>query len=194
MELQQHTDSHIVLRLKQGDNQAFAQVFNMYGENMVRYAVTLLKDQDDAEDIIQQLFVQLWTKRENLEVTTSLKSYLYRSVHNSCLNKIKQTGVRERYASEVQKIEPAMAAAASQLMERKEIARAIEEAMNELPEQCRKVFRMSRFDQLKYQQIADALGISVKTVENQMGKALKHMRSKLQHLAPAILVYLFLGN
>lgn len=194
MELQQHTESQIVLRLKQGDQSAFAEVFNSYSESMVRYAFTLLKDQDDAEDIIQQLFVQLWTKRETLEVTSSLKSYLYRSVHNSCLNKIKQIGVRERYVSAVQQTDTGTAAAASQLMERKEIAHAIEAAMNELPEQCRKVFRMSRFDQLKYQQIADELGISVKTVENQMGKALKHMRSKLQHLVPAILLYFFGAN
>lgn len=169
---------------------SFELLFNQYAESLVRYAETILKNTYEAEDIVQQLFVQFWAKRESLDINTSLKSYLYRAVHNSCLNKIKQQGVKDSYAEYYTYVGNAVTGSAAQQVEAKEVSAAIESAMDDLPEQCRKVFKMSRFEHMKYQQIADELGISVKTVENQMGKALKHMRVRLKDYIAIVILYL----
>jgi RNA polymerase sigma-70 factor (ECF subfamily) len=189
----QYTDIQLVDNIRRGDSKSFELLFNQYADSLVRYATTILKDQDEAEDIVQQLFVGVWTKKESLEVNSSIKSYLYRSVHNSSLNKIKQQTVKEGYAEYFTYVNDGMAAAASVEMDRKETDALIRKAIDELPEQCRLVFQMSRFEHLKYQQIADQLGISIKTVENQMGKALKHMRERLKDYI-TVLIFLMLMN
>lgn len=189
-QLQQHTDIELVHKIREGDVKSFERVFNQYAESLVRYAETILKNTYEAEDVVQQLFVQFWAKRETVEINTSLKSYLYRATHNSSLNKIKQQGVKENYAAYYTYVGNHVAGSAAQYVEGKEVSEAIGAAIEELPEQCRKVFKMSRFGHLKYQQIADELGISVKTVENQMGKALKHMRVRLKDYIAMVLVYL----
>lgn len=178
--MQQYTDTQLVDNIRRGDSKSFELLFNQYADALVRYAATIVKDQDEAEDIVQQLFVGVWTKKEALEVTSSLKSYLYRSVYNSSLNKIKQQTVKEGYAEYFSYVSDGTSAAANAEMDRKETDAVIQKAINDLPEQCRIIFRMSRFEQLRYQQIADQMGLSVKTVENQMGKALKHMRERLK--------------
>jgi RNA polymerase sigma-70 factor, ECF subfamily len=183
------TDNQLIEDIRSGDTRSFERVFTLYAESLVRYAITIVKDLDDAEDIVQQLFVSIWEKKGIPDINTSLKSYLYRSVHNSALNKLKQLKVKEGYASHVNYVSDGLTAGANVVVEQKETAAIIEHAMNELPEQCRKIFRMSKLEQLKYQHIADELGISIKTVENQMGKALKHMRERLKDLIVLVIIY-----
>lgn len=190
--MEQYSDIQLVNLIRKGDIKSFERVFNTYCESLVRYAESMLKNTYEAEDIVQQLFVQFWAKRETFDINISLKSYLYKSTYNSCLNKIKQHGVRESYASYHLQVNDNFGEDASQQLEAKQAARAIEEAMALLPEQCRLVFKMSKVEHKKYQEIADELGISIKTVENQMGKALKHMRLKLKNYM--MMMVLFLMN
>jgi RNA polymerase sigma-70 factor (ECF subfamily) len=163
-------------------------LFKQYYQPLVNYCFTLVKDRDDAEDIVQQTFASIWQKKEELDIQTSVKSYLYRAVHNAGLNKIKQNKVRASYASDAQYTmsmytthEPA---------EPDELKEKISAAIDQLPEQCGKIFRMSRFEEMKYQEIADTLGLSVKTVENQMGKALKILRETLKDHLVVVLIFL----
>jgi RNA polymerase sigma-70 factor (family 1) len=183
------TDNQLIENIRKGDTRSFEQVFNLYAENLVRYAATIVKDADDAEDIVQQLFVSIWDKKGIPDVNTSLKSYLYKSVYNTSLNKLKQAKVKEQYATHITYVSDGLTSGANAMVEQKETAAIIEQAINELPEQCRLIFRMSRMEQLKYQEIADQLGLSVKTVENQMGKALKHMRERLKDYIMILIVY-----
>ncbi|MES2559091.1 MAG: RNA polymerase sigma-70 factor [Bacteroidota bacterium] len=192
--MQPQTDSELILNIRAGDIRSFERMFNLYAENLVRYATTIVKNSDDAEDIVQQLFVTLWDKKGIPDAGGSLKSYLYRSVYNSSLNKLKQVKVRESYAADSNYVSDGHAASANEVLEHKETAHRIEAAIEELPEQCRLIFRMSRIEQLRYQEIADQLGLSVKTVEAQMGKALKHMRVRLKDYVPAIIIYLLFNN
>jgi RNA polymerase sigma-70 factor, ECF subfamily len=192
--VQPQTDAELILKIRAGDVRSFERVFNLYAENLVRYAATIVKNSDDAEDIVQQLFVAIWDKKGIPDVTGSLKSYLYRSVYNSSLNKLKQVKVRESYAADTTYVSSGLTAAASNTLEHKETAKRIEAAIEELPEQCKLIFKMSRLEQLKYQEIADQLGLSVKTVEAQMGKALKHMRMRLKDYLPTIIIYLLFNN
>ncbi len=166
----------------------FKALFEAHYSALVRYAVTFLKDGDEAEDTVQQVFVGIWERRQELEVHTSAKALLYRSVYNASLNRIKQWQVRSRYAGEARQ-HTAIVSLQNEL-QKKELEQKIEYALTTLPEQCAKIFKMSRFDQLKYQEIANELGLSVKTIENQMGKALKLMREQLKDFLPLLLLLL----
>jgi RNA polymerase sigma-70 factor (ECF subfamily) len=144
-----------------------------------------------AEEIVQNVFCRIWEKRHQLKTDGSLKAYLYRAVHNESLNYLKHQKVKASfgvyYAGQLQQDEEENAS--GKLMTA-ELQQRIDTAMSELPQQCRIIFQLSRFEQLKYQQIADHMGLSVKTVENQMGKALRMMRQKLAEFLPVILIML----
>jgi RNA polymerase sigma-70 factor (family 1) len=173
--------------ISKGDKAAFEQVFRLHYQALCRYALPLIKDLDEAEEVVQHVFFNIWNKRTELQVSSSLKSYLYRAVHNDCLNRLKHGKIRMLYAEDYKKTQDGSFADASATLQAKELGRHIHEALDALPEQCGQVFRMSRFEQLKYSEIAERLGISVKTVENHMGKALKLMRESLKDYLPALL-------
>jgi len=176
--------------LAQRDETAFEQVFKTYFKRLHAYAFTILRDEVEAEEMVQQVFFKLWERNENLSLTGSVSAYLYRAVHNESLNYIKHQKVRSNhqlhvaYSMKNEVEHPAKKVMAS------ELEKKIHSALNELPEQCRTIFQMSRFDELKYREIADKLGISVKTVENQMGKALKLLREKLADFLIFILLFI----
>lgn len=156
----------------------FEQLFRAHYASLVGYALKLIKERGQAEDIVQQVFVTLWEKRDELTIDGNPRSYLLRSTHNACLNHIKHLKVREEHATHV-KSESEQSDAADHL-EQEEFRTRVQELIRALPPQCRKIFLMSRLQGKKYQEIAADLQLSVKTVENQMGKALKILREELQ--------------
>lgn len=156
----------------------FEQVFKEHFKNLHAYAATILKDSDEAEEAVQNVFFKLWEKRERLHEIQSIPAYLYRAVHNECMNFIKHEKVKGAYEAHAVH-HGDISARAQDTAVAKELERRLAQAMNDLPEQCRTIFQMSRFEELKYREIADKMGLSVKTVENQMGKALKILRTKL---------------
>ena len=176
--------------LGQKDETAFEQVFKTYFKRLHAYAFTILKNDVEAEEMVQQVFFKLWERNESLSLSGSVSAYLYRAVHNESLNYIKHQKVRSNhqlhvaYSMKNEVEHPAKKVMAG------ELEKKIHTALNELPEQCRTIFQMSRFDELKYREIADKLGISVKTVENQMGKALKLLREKLVDFLIFILLFI----
>lgn len=161
-----------------GDEVVFEQIFRQFHPMLCRYAHTILKDVEAAEEIVQDVFLKIWEKRESLVITVSVKSYLYRAVHNSCLNLVDKKKKEVRMDEVPLKIVHQSAAPVEDIQTR-ELEKAIAGALDQLPEQCRKVFELSRFGNMKYREIAEMLGISIKTVENQMGKALRIMREQL---------------
>lgn len=182
-------DKEVIEQFRSGNVEAFESVFHAYYKPLVNYAKTILRDTDDAEDIVQQVFIAVWEKRATTEIHTSLRALLYKSVHNACLNRLKQQQVRSGYAKEVIQLHREQGVTEDRVQQ-KELQQKIEDALDQLPEQCAKIFKMSRFEQLKYQEIADKLGLSVKTVENQMGKALKIMREQLKDYLPFLVMIL----
>lgn len=163
-------------------------VFRDYYQPLVRYGNTLLKDAAETEDVVQQVFVNIWEKRTQLDIHTSVRAVLYKAVHNACLNRIKHFKVRQAHAQEVLSTESQEDA--HDHLQANELQERILKAVESMPEQCARIFRMSRFDQLKYQEIADQLGLSVKTVENQMGKALRIVREALRDYLPLFILFL----
>ncbi|MFD1140164.1 RNA polymerase sigma-70 factor [Larkinella insperata] len=184
----QLTDQELIHAIKLGNEPAFEAVFRQHYAPLCQYARTFLHDWDDAEEAVQAVFLAIWEKRESLEITVSLKSYLYRSVHNRCLNRIRHLSVqaehREQAAYEVELFQSSEAPMQSMIAD--ELSDRLQEAIQRLPEQCRLIFSMSRFEEMKYQEIADQLGLSIKTVENQIGKALRILRTELADYLPAL--------
>lgn len=175
------------------DKKEFEIIFKEYYERLCRYAEMILKDADSAEEVVQNTFVRLWEKKDKFKAEISLKSYLYKAVYNSALNEVKHKQVRNKYMEIKANETPAY----DQVNEHGsgELEKQISKALEKLPEQCRVVFKMSRFQELKYKEIAEILNISVKTVENQMGKALKIMRVQLaEYLVSIVTVIWVLMN
>ncbi len=186
--LMQATDQKVFSAIQQGDVSVFEMLFKTHYPALCRYAAAYLSDLDEAEEVVQATFIGFWERRGNIQIDSSLKAYLYRSVRNACLNEIKRLKVRQLHAQTVVVDGEPTSQPSDQLMIKKELEVKIQEALQSLPEQCRLIFKMSRFEELKYQEIADQLHISIKTVENQMGKALKLMRAKLRDYLPLITI------
>lgn len=180
-------EKQVITQVVTGDLNTFEMVFRDYYKPLVRYGSTFLKDSDEAEDVVQQVFVSLWEKKEQLAIHTSIRAVLYKSVQNACLNKIKHLKVRTVYAEDLKAT--AVHDDSSDPVQVNELNERIQVAVENMPEQCGRIFKMSRFEQLRYQEIADQLGLSVKTVENQMGKALKIVREELKDYLPLLILF-----
>lgn len=159
-------------------NLVFEQVFKEHYKNLHAYACSILKDEDEAEEMVQNVFYKLWEKKEKIGELQSVPAYLYRSVHNECMNYVKHEKVKMAYEAHAVH-HGTVASRETDTATAKELEHRIADALADLPEQCRTIFQLSRFEELKYREIADKMGLSVKTVENQMGKALKILRTKL---------------
>lgn len=176
MELQEYSITDL---LAKRDESAFEQVFKTYFKNLHAYAFTILKDEAEAEEMVQQVFFKLWERADRLSLSGSIAAYLYRAVHNESLNLLKHRKVRAEHQLHVVHTMKDRTDNAPGKMMSKELETKFQAALNDLPEQCRTIFQLSRFEEMKYRDIADKLDISIKTVENQMGKALKILRLKL---------------
>lgn len=179
--------------IREGNKNAFERLFKTYYQALHGYALSVIKDADEAEEVVQNMFYTIWIKRETVQIHTSIKSYMYRTIHNDCLNRIKHNKVKALYADEYKSSMAGGFADSSKLMDAKELEKKINLAIDNLPEQCGLVFRLSRMQHLKYAEIAEQLEISVKTVENHMGKALKILREQLKDYLPLLLSLLYIN-
>ena len=173
-----------------GDKEAFGELFLKYYEEACRYVIRLVRDEDTTEEIVQTTFVNIWEKREMINPEISFKSYLFRSAYNTALNYLKHKKVVASFVNRQQENFAVSKASYVSHQPDFELQRRISEALEELPPQCQRVFRMSREEGLKYHEIADQLGISSKTVEVHMGKALKLLRAFLQDYLSGFIIFL----
>ena len=153
----------------------FEQLFRDYFPPLMAFARKILVDEDDAREVVHLVFINLWEKRSEVDLSTSLKSYLFTSVHNRSLNVIRD---RKKFSSgEVPEVAGEWDVSAQ--IESMELEGKIREVIDSLPEKCREIFKMNRFEGLKYGEIANKLDISIRTVENQISKALKILKEQL---------------
>lgn len=162
-------------------------VFKTHYPMLCRYAHSYLNDRDEAEEVVQAAFIHLWERRQSIGILTSLKAYLFQTIRNRCLNVIKHEKVKQQHAEQQSRAGAGYESGESPVLS-DELEHRIQWAIAQLPDQCRLVFKLSRFEELKYNEIANQLNISVKTVESQMGKALKQMREHLKEFLPLIAV------
>lgn len=190
-------DNELFLKLKDGDEQAFKVLFQKYYSSLCLFARQFFSDRELAEETVQDMFVKIWEKRELLNIESSVKHYLFRSVRNHCLNQIQHEKIKQQYASKV--IESAhQEIDQDQYYLEVDLLQRIEKSIDSLPPKRQEIFRLSREQGLKYKEIADTLNISVKTVEAQMGLALKYLRDELKdynkHLITMLLIFKKTGN
>jgi RNA polymerase sigma-70 factor (ECF subfamily) len=164
-----------------GDQRAFEAFFRKQYRPLVAHVLKFLRDPDEAEEVVQDVFVKLWEKRGEITAQTSLSAYLYTSVRNQCYNMSKHQEVPNKFRDHVLHV--------SKEYEEEDHSREevlldhMEEVVGALPDQCQLIFRMNKFEGMKYKEIAESLDLSVKTVENQMGKALRILREEMKTFA-----------
>ena len=168
----------------ENNSHAFRDFFVAEYPEMLRIAIRYIKDRDTASDLVHDAFLSLWEKWDALEPGRPVKPYLITSVKNKCLNYLRD---QKKFFPGLIDLEEATLAEghASHLTESKEIQRRIDETIKSLPPKCREVYELNRIHHLRYQQIADRLDISLKTVEAQMSKALKTLRDHLREIGRA---------
>lgn len=185
-------ESIVVADLRAGNQKSFERLFAEWYVPLCNYAYSILRDEDEAKDMAQRTFYKLWDQRKTIEIHTSIKSYLYRMVHNDCMNRIKERRIKAEHHQNIAYNSTEQIHDAEGLISQGELEQQIKDAIESLPPRCKEVFTMSRFEQLSYAEIAGKLNISSNTVEVQMVKALRILRERLADYLPLILMVMLL--
>nr|WP_221658383.1 RNA polymerase sigma-70 factor [Bacteroides salyersiae] len=193
------TDNNVMIYLKEGNEYAFRFVFDKYYDFLCMIADSYLRDEYISETIVGDIIYNLWEIRDNIDIKYSLRSYLVRSVKNRCINYLQQEYIQREIS--INQYEDKTAIEELFFIENKhpleslleqELENKINSVINELSPECRAVFKMSRFDGMKYEEIASELHISVNTVKYHMKNALGKLRLELKDYILSILVFLTL--
>ena len=168
-------------RAVKGDTAAFEKIYRFYVKELCSFAAYYVKSYDAAEDIVQNLFLLLWERKETIRIEGLLKTYLFTSTRNLSLNYLKRQTIDRKSSDTYLKLFSVPLATPHEIAEHQELDALITQALEKLPERCRIVFILSRYFNMKYIEIAEILEISVKTVDAQMVKAIKSLRSVLHH-------------
>lgn len=180
----------ILFQFKSGDQKAFEYIFKGFYSPLCLYASDLLKDDELAQEIVQECFINLWEKRKKLEINQSIKSYLYRMVHNQCISYLRSDKTNQAKKAEFEKTiktEQKITNAISDDLVidqyfKSNIENIVEATIDNLPPQCKEVFLLSRFESLSHKEIANKLNISVNTVKVHINKALKRLEEVLRDI------------
>lgn len=177
-----HLDTELIARIRAGDERAFAQLFQRYYRELCIFAARIARTEGTPEEIVQEVFFRIWMHRERLMMVQTLSSYLYTAVRNQALNQAARVQSEQKWhqsAWSALQEAPAEAAAADEEIRTTEIASAIDRAIAQLAPRCRQTFLLRRQQHLSYAEIAEIMQISPKTVEVQIGNALKQLRKSL---------------
>lgn len=177
--LKQHTDTELFDLIKEGNAIAFAEIYDRYWALLYRHAYRLIKDQDLAQDVVQEVFVNLWDKINTIDLQVSKSSYLYTAVRNKVLNLIQRDKVKNNYIESFANFVASSEAITDYRLRERLLKEKIEKEVAALPSKMRQVFEMSRIQNMSHKQIAEELNLSDKTVKKQMSNAIKILRLKL---------------
>lgn len=190
--LLQTNDKILLSKLKKNKSKAFDALFLKYHKQLVYFSFKYLKNIDDAEEVIQDFFTTIWERRNTIDIKISFKAYAYRSVYNNSIKLLKN---KQKISDQSEKELDVLKEDYHDYLEEAELADKIHNTIESLPESCKKIFKMSRNDGLKYREIAEELNISIKTVETQISRALKKLYQNLEnYINLTIIIYLILRN
>jgi RNA polymerase sigma-70 factor, ECF subfamily len=173
-------EEYLIKKMRDGDEDAIVCIFNHYYKVLVLYAQNIVGTLDIAEEIVQGIFTKLWIDRKYICIETSVRAYLIRAVRNKCLDYFKHEKIKTKYLNKFQQEMLNVTKEDENILITNDLSEHIFKSIEELPEKCREIFKMNRFENKKYNQIAEELGISPKTVEAQITKALKRLREQLR--------------
>lgn len=177
--VQYDNELELIAALKNGEHDAYSYLFSKYYRDLVLYGGTIIQNQEVCEDIVQNIFMYIWDNRKNLKIE-SLKSYLIKSVKNSCLDEIKHYKIVNEHHDFVIKLNSLESNETEEYLLFSELNTKLEEAIEKLPDEEKITFKMSRIKEMKYQQIAEELNVSVRTVEVRISKSIKHLKEMLK--------------
>lgn len=183
-------DQQLLQLLATGSQASYTVIYSRYSEILFRHAYNMLEDQAEAEDVIQEVFLMLWTKRSEVAAAKSLSAYLYTSVRNRILNHITHQKVVDKYLDSMRTFMETGGYTADELLREKELAAVIEREIAAMPPKMREIFLMSRNEQLSHKSIGELLNISDKTVKQQVYKAVKQLRGRLENFLKVIPLFL----
>ena len=181
-------DHELVALLKEGNRDAFAKIYQSYWMVMYMHALKMLKSEDDARDVVQEIFTSLWLKGQSMDPGINLAGYLFVSTKNKVLDLISHKRVRLGYLESLSSFAEAHSNQTLRTIEEKEMLQALQHEIDRLPAKMRQIFEMRINEHLSYTEIADKLNISDKTVKKQISNAIGIIRPKLQHLSIAIIL------
>jgi RNA polymerase sigma-70 factor (family 1) len=182
------SDLQLVVFLKNGDEDAFTQIYDRYAEALTGFAAAKLYTFEDSRDIIHDVFVKLWAEREMLTIDRNLKAYLFTLVRYRIVDQIRKNITREEYAGIIQDLTVSFELSAEQKFAAKELQQRIDSSLSQLSPRIVEIFRLSREQNLSVPQIAERLKLSEQTVKNQLSTALKHLRGTIASLSASMLV------
>jgi RNA polymerase sigma-70 factor (family 1) len=182
------SDAELIALLREGDNHAFAEIYLRYFGVLYVFAHRKLKDEEDAKDILQELFTNIWEKRELLAFSGTLNTYLYAAVRNRMLDRIGRAAVESRYIQSLQTFIDAGLSTSDHRIREKQLTSLIEQEINALPAKMQQVFLLSRRDHLTYKEIAGKLDLSEQTVRSHVKHALRTLRVRLGLFGCAVMV------
>lgn len=187
-----YSPESVVLYLNKGKVDAFEQIYQSYWSELYSYAYNILRDKAVCEEIVQEIFFSLWNKRREIQITHSIRAYLFTAVKFQTLNYIKSEKVKRNYAASYGAFKKILFDNSNEEnIHLADLKNLVENEVSKLPEKCQQIFRMSRNEHHSIKNIADLLNISHKTVENQLSKALKQLRSSLGQLFSLLILVLF---
>ncbi len=182
--------------MKSVDEQAFELLFREYYSRLCCFANRFISNMPESEEIVQEVFLKIWKRRDELRLDSNLSSYLFKSVQNLCLNFIEHRKIEDNYYEVIELLyknnDVDFNVYESVLFN--ELQQNIDKAVDSLPDECRKIFRMSRQEGMKYSEIAEKLNISVKTVETQISRALAKLKFELKDFLTALIISLLLNR
>ncbi|MDB5157292.1 MAG: polymerase subunit sigma-70 [Mucilaginibacter sp.] len=182
------SDQDLVSLLQEGNEAAYVEIYNRYKWLLHTHAYRKLGDRDAANDIVQDLFTSLWSKREDVFITTTLSAYLYTAVRNRVLNIIEHRFVESKHIDSLLNYANGYTSATDHLVREKQLMAIIQKEIAELPPKMREVFELSRKSHLTHREIAQQLAISEETVKKQIKNALKILRVRLGLLVYVVLI------
>ena len=158
---------------------AFDVIYRKYSRRVFQFAFSILKVQEDAEEIVQEVFFKIWEKRDTLREHLSFKSYLFTITYNTSITLIRKRIKEARYVDYLHNLQSPSANTSVTDVEYRELRKKVDETIGKLPDRQKQIFLLSREEGLSYKEIAEQLGISVNTVENHMVRALRYLREHL---------------
>lgn len=172
----EYDDMTLFMLLKVHDEQAFSELYNRFSIVLLRYALRSMKNASDAEDVVHDVFMYIWERRNKIQIHTSVSAFLYRSLLNMILNRIKRIRLYDQYVNELAKLSEFQENTAIARIDEKELIARFESGLEKLPPRMRAAFEYSRFDHMTYEEIGKKMGVSINTVKSHIRSALKVIR------------------
>jgi len=186
-----HTDEELFALIKEGNHSAYTQIFDRFYVVLYLHALKILQDEDEAKDVVQELFENIWTKRDFLSLNGTVSSYLYACTRNLVLNQIAHKKVKGRYLDSLEVFMGQETYLTDFYVREKELKRIIEREIASLPQKMGEIFKLSRTEYLSHKEIASRLKLSELTVKTQVKRALKILKPKLDFLIALMLLFIF---